>query len=203
MFQLRHCVRTRQVYTAKTLALTLQLRKLTFLLYKKSECDREYVNWSKLSTFLGISSFWNENVLSRTKSERKQLLINARNPCSLIRLAKATADDVWRAHFCGYTVNLPSTIIGTKSCSDASVWEISWWFIYWYFFTTERNMSYYIDTVALNISLKTSARDYELYKLGFSVGFTWPLYLYLFRFFFSSPTFSLKNFSVPESGNLW
>ena len=40
--------------------------------------------------------------------------------------AKATADDVCGAHLCGYTVSLPSTIIGTKSCSDANVWEINW-----------------------------------------------------------------------------
>lgn len=40
--------------------------------------------------------------------------------------ATATSDDVCKAHLCGYTVSLPSTIIATKSCSDANVWEISW-----------------------------------------------------------------------------
>lgn len=52
--------------------------------------------------------------------------------------AAATADDVYGAHLCGYTVSLPST----KSCSDANVWEIHWWFTYFHFCITDRHVSH-------------------------------------------------------------
>lgn len=160
---------------------TEPLRKFTF--YTPGRACWAYTVWVS-------QVFWMKN--SSRKCQVKEEKKNA-HKCLKVFLpndgaaAAATADDVCRAHLCGYTVSLSSTIIATKSCSDANVWEIDWWFTYFHFCITDRHVSHCRHTVALNISFQTWQC-----RLSFLVAFTWPCYFYLFRFFLFFPSpFSL------------
>lgn len=105
--------------------------------------------------------------------------------------ATATSDDVCEAHLCGYTDSLPSTIIATKSCSDADVWEISWWFIYCHFclfWQTHVSVDTHRGIKHLSANCSQGLEDTHA---RFPCGFVIFICLGLFFFFFSLPPLSL------------
>ncbi len=124
-------VRTWWSHPPETFTLSLLLRELTFLLYKKLERGR--TNTSTRACSAHSEWGWFEMKKQKMKEEKCWWM-----PESVVVWLGVKSHCRWRQHFCGYTFILPSAVIGTKSCSDANVWEISWWFIYCRSCTTER-----------------------------------------------------------------